>query len=296
MVTLSGCFPSETPNNTDNADPSQTDEPTEPQPYPVTVNGLTIEKTPEKVVSLSPSITEILYEMGYGDKLVGRSNYCDYPSETKNLPTLGSGTNPDIDAIIALKPDLVISATMIATMYVIRMEQAGIQTLVIPSATSLDTLKGIYKAIGLTFEGLFDGEQYGEEMFAPISKTCDNQEVINLGDFVYITENTDLATGDTLESSVLSCFGKNLAEKGTDYTFNKEYLSQFKPDIVLASDIYTLDGLRADENYSMLDAVQYGRVIFIDNTLFERPSARLTELIGKMIKDFKALSQENVSE
>ena len=70
------------------------------QPYPVTAGGLTFNSSPVTVGSLSPAVTEMLFELGFGDRIICRSEYCDYPESTENIPSVGSAVNPDIDGII----------------------------------------------------------------------------------------------------------------------------------------------------------------------------------------------------
>jgi iron complex transport system substrate-binding protein len=66
---------------------------------------------PERIVSLAPSITEILYTLGLGDRLVGVTTYCDYPEEAKKKPKVGGMVNPSIEAVVSLKPDIVVMTT-----------------------------------------------------------------------------------------------------------------------------------------------------------------------------------------
>ncbi len=68
-------------------------------------------KPPQRIVSTAPSITEMLYALGLGDKVVGVTNYCRYPPEARLKPKIGDYTSPNIEAIAALKPDLVIIQT-----------------------------------------------------------------------------------------------------------------------------------------------------------------------------------------
>ncbi|MGO8787704.1 MAG: ABC transporter substrate-binding protein [Terriglobia bacterium] len=63
---------------------------------------------PRRLVSIAPSITETLYELGLGDRLVGDTDYCDYPAQAKSLPHVGALLNPSLEKIVALKPDLVL--------------------------------------------------------------------------------------------------------------------------------------------------------------------------------------------
>jgi ABC-type Fe3+-hydroxamate transport system substrate-binding protein len=170
-----------------------------------------------------------------------------------------------------------------------RMEQSGIRTLIIPASASLGDLRDVYRALGLVFEGLFTGAEAGDSAFSAISRACDNTSVVNIGRFIYITGGLKAATGDTLESSVFSCFGVNLAASGTNYEFDFELLLENQPDVILLSDVYTAADLLASEFLPELDAVAEGRIIFIDNTAFERPSARLVALIEGMLADYRGL-------
>ena len=288
-IMLCGC------KNADNDIPKETTESTdsaEPTPYPFTVNGVEISARPEKVVCLSPALTEIIYELGYGDKIIGRSSYCDYPSDVNKAADLGSTANPNIDAIIDLMPDLVITSTPIASKDTFTMEQAGIKTVLIPAPTTLEGFSSIYTSLGLIFEGMFTGTEKGEDTYSAISKILGNTDAVNIGNFVYITENLTVAGGDTFESAVLSCFGNNIAKNETGYGFDPAYLIDNQPDIILLSDKYTINELMENEYYSQLDAVTENRVIFINNVYFERPSARILILTDGLLIDFDKLQKQ----
>ena len=65
----------------------------------------------ERIVSLAPNLTEVIYAIGAGDRLVGRTRYCDYPPEVKNVPEIGDTMTPSIERIIAQKPQIVLVST-----------------------------------------------------------------------------------------------------------------------------------------------------------------------------------------
>jgi len=288
LLTISGC------DNDKNVEEDIPDDiiediPEEPTPYPLFIGDVVIEYSPQRVVSLSPSLSEIIHELGYGSRLIGRSSYCDFPPVISQITDAGSGANPDIDRIILLSPSVVFTTTPISTMDMFRMEQVGIRTLLIPASASIEDLRDVYRAVGLVFEGLFTGIEAGDNAFSAISRACDNTGVVNIGNFVYITGDFRAATGDTLESSVLSCFGTNLARNGINYEFDFELLDENQPDIILISDKYTLEDLLESEYFYWLEAVLEERIIFINNTIFERPSARLVTLIEEMLADFRSL-------
>ncbi len=66
---------------------------------------------PRRIVSLAPSMTEILYALGLGDNIVGVTTFCDYPEEAKKKPKIGGMSNPSLEAVISLKPDIVVLTT-----------------------------------------------------------------------------------------------------------------------------------------------------------------------------------------
>ena len=126
--------------------------------YPLTLNGIEITASPRTVISLTPAYTEILCEMGYKDRLVAVSDYCDYPEAVTALPKAGNSTAPDTDAISRIKPDIVITSSPIVTKDRIALEAQGIKILTIPYPTSIEEFYSIYKFFGLCFEGILSGE------------------------------------------------------------------------------------------------------------------------------------------
>lgn len=267
-----------------------TTEISEPLPYPFFLNDVEITAKPERVVCLSPTIAEIICEMGYSYTMVGRSSYCDYPDELSPVKDVGSTANPNIKAITELNPDLVISSTAIASKDIFEMKQKGITTLIIPSPTTLEGFSSIYTALGLIYEGMFTGTEKGEHYFSDISKALGNTDNFNIGNFVYITENYSVAGGNTFESSVLSCFGTNLAKESEGYGFDIQTLLENQPDILLVNSKYTKEMLEENEVFSELEAFQNDRIIYIDNIYFERPTARILEAVNKMKESYKKMT------
>ncbi|HYA88253.1 MAG TPA: helical backbone metal receptor, partial [Nitrospirota bacterium] len=66
---------------------------------------------PKRIVSLAPSMTEILFALGLGDNIVGVTTFCDYPEEAKKKPKIGGMSNPLLEAVLSLKPDVVVMTT-----------------------------------------------------------------------------------------------------------------------------------------------------------------------------------------
>ncbi len=108
---------------------------------------------PARIISLTPSTTEILYGVGAFDRVVAVSDYCTYPPEVAKLPRVGGWNNPNMEQIASLRPDLVIFSDAQAQFVKDKVEAAGIRTLAVPS----QTLEDAYKSIELV------GQATGEE-------------------------------------------------------------------------------------------------------------------------------------
>ena len=108
---------------------------------------------PARIISLTPSTTEILYGVGAFDRVVAVSDYCSYPPEVNKLPRVGGWNNPNMEQIASLRPDLVVFSDAQAQFVKDKVEAAGIKTLAVPS----QTLEDAYKSIELV------GRATGEE-------------------------------------------------------------------------------------------------------------------------------------
>jgi ABC-type Fe3+-hydroxamate transport system substrate-binding protein len=69
---------------------------------------IVVTHAPRRIVSLAPSTTELLFALGFGDRVVGRTRWCDYPPEVARIPSVGDGLSPNVEAVAARKPDLVV--------------------------------------------------------------------------------------------------------------------------------------------------------------------------------------------
>ena len=81
---------------------------------------------PEKVISLGPNITETVFALGKEDLLIGRTDWCNYPEEALDIPSIGTLQEPNLEIIISMQPDLVIGSTHISQETVSSLENLGI--------------------------------------------------------------------------------------------------------------------------------------------------------------------------
>ena len=115
-------------------------------------DGRTVGRPAQRIVSLLPSFTELLFAIGAGDRVVGRTQWCDYPLAAQQIPSVGDGLPPNIEAVMARRPDLVVLYNAGPNVTAAKqLERAGIQAVLIdlnrledlgPAARTLGRLTG----------------------------------------------------------------------------------------------------------------------------------------------------------
>lgn len=251
----------------------------EPEAYPVTVDNLTFNCSPSAVASLSPAVTEMLFELGFGDRIVCRSSYCSYPEEALSIPEAGSGVNPDIDAIIKLAPELLITQSPIANKDMRRLTDAGISLLNLAAPKNIDDLCANYEKLSLIFSGSIEGSANAEAVLADLKNAVSGAKN-SCESIILIMEMTDegflVAGTGTFPGNYTASFGKNLAGENTFLMTGEELISADPQVLFLAHPLKSEDV--APEIAENLQAFTEGHVFVIDSVLMERPTSRLAEI------------------
>lgn len=262
----------------------------EPTPYPVRVASVTIEKAPQKVVCLSPSLTELTCELGFESRLVGRTDDALYPDEVASLPSVGKTGHIDTAALAALAPDTVVSHESLSKKEMEALDAAGIQVVVLPMVHSLEEWENLYSQLALLYAGQIEADSIAASHYqkitdglAEIQKKLPSDELQN--GFLYVINPTSniIATGDTFESSVLSAvFGQNAAALGSDYQIEAESLAKLNPSVVFTADPYGQPHLEQSSTYQNLEAVKNEKTASVDSTLFAVQSVRVLEAVKEL--------------
>ena len=277
------------------------------KPYPVEAGALTFEEAPKTVGSLSPAVTEIICELGFADKLTGRSEYCVYPESVSDRTTLGSAANPDVDAIIESSPELLISLSPIAKKDITAIEAAGPRVWIISPPESVEDLYRCYEDIAAVFGGKLNCAAAAEDALEPLKKAV-NDAKGSMKSFVYIMSPELAAASDsTFAGNFFSCFGENAAEKrsgGEDISMTAEELLALDPQWIILPDSVSIYEL--PEETSGLSAIKSGRVVVLDDEMLERierPTSRLDGAVYEMLEQIEeignsgnSISDENYEE
>ncbi len=256
--------------------------------YPLTFTDgvgreVTIESEPMTIISMAPSMTETLFALGLGDRVVGRTDYCNYPEAALEVESIGSLREPNIEAIIALNPDLVMVSTFASDEVLAKFDEAGLNTVVI---VTQENFEGIYELITQAaniFEIPENAVTLIEAMKADVAEVTELVKDVEKKSVYYVVafgEYGDYtATGDTFIHEMLELAGgTNIAADGEAWSYNLESIIEKDPEFVICTELKdTKATLEITEGYMDLTAVKEGRLVEINQDLLSRPGPRITE-------------------
>lgn len=257
--------------------------------FPVTVdadNGeVTVEERPERIVSLSPSATEILFAIGAGDQVVAADQFSTYPAEAPTTDL--SGFDPNVEAIVAYEPDLVVIATD-SNDLVASLGELGVPVLAQEAPVDLeqgyDLVAGLGQATGHVDETAALVGQMRAEMEEAFASAPDAEGVR-----VYheLDETFFSASSSSFIGSVYAELGAvNIADEadaeGTGYPqLTEEAVIEANPQVIVVTDqvSYTADDVAARPGWDQVDAVREGNIITVDSDIASRWGPRLPQLV-----------------
>jgi len=257
--------------------------------YPVTVGDLTLDAQPLRIISLSPTATEMLYAVGAGAQVVAVDEYSNYPEEAAALGTMLSGFEPNIEAISGFMPDLVIASYDPGTL----VEQLGalnIPVFIANAATSIDNMYEQIEQIGL-LTGHADAAlqlaaQMQSDIEAAIAGVVPAAEPIS---YFYELDNTLYSvTSNTFVGQIFNLFGlRNIAdnvESGNDYPqLSAEVVVSSDPDLIFLADTKccneTAATVAARDGWGGLKAVTNNHIVELDDDVASRWGPRIVELV-----------------
>ena len=266
--------------------------------YPVTVGDLTLESQPMRIVSLSPSATEMLYAIGAGAQVVAVDDYSNYPAEAAALGTKLSGFEPNVEAIAGFTPDLVVIAYDPSNL-VEQLNALSIPVFIASAAVSIDNVYEQIEQLGVltghAAESLQLSSQLQADIQAAVAGITMPTEPLS---YYHELDNTLYSvTSNTFIGQVYALFGlRNIAdnvEAGNDYPqLSAEVIVSADPDLIFLADTKccneTAETVAARDGWGGLKAVTNNRVIELDDDIPSRWGPRLIEFVNA-IRDALAL-------
>ena len=239
---------------------------------------------PQRIVSLDPSVTEILFALGLNKELVGVTDYCDYPEQARSKSKVGGYINPNIEAIGLLEPDLVVTTLKTNTPLLIQqLEDFGIKVFVLDPKRIENIFENISSLAKLTYQkekaekllGALQGKlQEVRKRVAGISRPgvfmeMGKDPLISVGPGSFAHDLIEIAGGRNVASQSSSRYRK--------YTLEEIILAD--PEVIIICSMTPDDPCLAQKRWwkewTNISAVRNGRIYVIEANLLTRPGPRM---------------------
>lgn len=255
-------------------------------------NTVSFDAPAEKIVSLAPAQTEIVFALDKGDKLVGRTDYCDYPAAAQKIESIGNYDAPNIEKIVSLSPDLVLATEYMDEDIKAQLEATGAKVLVFNSKdipNTVNTIQTIGKVIGAEDQAeslTKDMETKRQEIIEKAKTVTKKPKVfIDLGSFY------SAGPGSQLDALLNDLGATNIAaDTGSEWPqMTAEAIISADPQVYYS--LYsTAEEIKANAGFDQIDAIKNGRIVFHeglgnDASMIQRPGPRIVDGLEVMAKD-----------
>jgi iron complex transport system substrate-binding protein len=241
---------------------------------------ITLPAAPQRIVSLLPSLSESVCELGQCQRIVGVDRYSNYPTILQKLPQVGGGLDPNIELIVALKPDVVLMAK--SSRAGERLEALGLKVVALEPKTHADVQRVVLK-LGQLLE-VPDAARIWRAIDAGVSAAAQSLPANVRGTKVYFEVNQGpYAAGESsFIGETLTRLGvKNIVPVGLGPfpKLNPEYIVRANPDVILIGQ-RSADGLAARPGWQSIRALREQRVCIFpteEANVLVRPGPRMAE-------------------
>jgi iron complex transport system substrate-binding protein len=241
---------------------------------------------PRRIVSMLPSLTEVVCELGACDRLVGVDNYSNWPPPVRKLPHLGGLEEANIEMIVALKPDLVLLAYSSRAMA--RLESLGVKTMALEPKTVAD-LRRVWEQIGRALAAS-DAQQLWQRVDAGVDAAARSLPAKLRGTSVYFEVNSGpyAASESSFIGELLARIGAANVVPGQLGPFpklNPEFVVRADPQVIMISDRNAL-AHKDRPGWDRIRAVRNGRVCMFSaqqGDVLVRPGPRMAEAARLMV-------------
>lgn len=260
---------------------------------------------PRQVVSLAPSITEIVFALDRGDRLAGATRFSDYPAAARKLPKVGSYVRLDLERITALAPDLCIAVKDGNPIEIVRrLEDLGIPVFAV-DPRDLESVMTAIAQIGRLLNAGDRADALVRDMEARIGRIHHLAQEASRrpGVFFQIGIQPIVAVGTNtfIHKLIETAGGRNLTAGDVPYPrLSREQVLALAPEVILVTSMArgeTFTRMKTEwERWTDLPAVRQGRIHLVDSNLFDRPGPRVVvglELLFELIHPDLARKAQN---
>jgi iron complex transport system substrate-binding protein len=241
---------------------------------------------PQRIISIAPSVTEILFALDLGERIVGVSSYCNYPPEAKRKERVGGYINPSMEKIVALHPDLVIqTADGDLKTFVDRLASLGIPIYITNPRSVTEVMDSILRIgeVTSTSKGAQNLVSSMGQKIQDIQRRVQGQPQPRVLHAMSVDPLISSGKGTFVHDLILLAGGKNVAEtaRGKHPQLSMEEVMARDPEVILLSAMLSSDSLQEQkkwwQRWREISAVRSGRIYAVEADLILRPSPRIVK-------------------
>lgn len=262
--------------------------------YPLTVKDfldrqITLEKVPERIVSLAPSTTEILFELGLDEKIVGVTDYDNYPERAQTKPKVGGFKGPNLEAVVAQDPDIVFASRLSGEEQMEIIEKLGIPVVML-EAGEISRINDTIELVSRITNTYAKGEQIIADLDTRLTELSDKLKGLPLVSVYYIVDldnNMTAGRGTFIHELINLAGGRNVADDVQGWAqYSLEMVVKKNPEVIITS-THTgkVEDLSIKAGFKDLAAVKNNKVYVIeDSNIISRPSHRIVQGLEELIR------------
>ncbi len=279
--------------------------------YPITLiddldSEVTLIKKPERIVSAAPSNTEIIFALGLQEKLVGRSDFCNYPPEAEKIESIGVMTPLNLEKIISLEPDLILAYGGFGTKDIPKLRELGFKVLVIEAESiteMLHSIEFIATACGIPEKGRELAVRIEERINTVVSLHSDIPDIEKPKVFTGSGFETiwSPGSGTIFDELITLAGGKNITGEQQGWVpISPELVIETQPDIIIiptgSMNPEEITKMKNDiirrPGWSVLPAVKNNHIFIVNEDLLYREGPRLVEGLELLYEIFHKIREE----
>ena len=251
---------------------------------------------PQRIVSLAPNVTEILFSLGLGEKVVGVTRYCDYPEQAREKEKIGGLVDPNLEKIKALNPDLIIGFRGNPLRILKRIKSLRLPLFVLEVGTDLESVFSLVEKIGVITQEEEKAKALIQSLrrkFAEIQSRLENVQnrprvFLSIHGFGFWTSGKESFLNDLVIKAKGVNIAGNIPRKWLLY--NQEELIHEDPEAIVVLSrseeefLKAKDWIKNKSHLQRIKAVLADRIYFLDENLATRPGPRLIDALQELAR------------
>ncbi|MBQ7489852.1 MAG: ABC transporter substrate-binding protein [Bacteroidales bacterium] len=256
---------------------------------------VTLSKEPQRIISLSPCITEIIFMLESENRLVGISDFCTYPEGTDTIPHLGGLLDINVEALCARRPDIVLVGSIVSPEVIEQFERVNVPVFIVKAESAIEDIYEAVSVIGEIVGKQELAEQHNAELKKEIDAVKATQPSMGKHPLVYYVVGFGEAGDYTAPANshineiITIAGGENVGESLKSWSISREFLFEHNPDIIFVRK-EDAELFAKSKPYSSLKAVKSGHLYPIESGWIDIVSPRnlnAIKLIAEKCAEFE---------